>query len=281
MKKVIVFFFLILAREAFAQGCSDAGFCSISNLNQQHTAPVGKAQRLTFLSPLGLGDDGVFVITPGIQYDVHFSRRWDLQAKVTTGYASGNLGSVIGLGDLVVSGVYNIPAKKGWTTSVALGLKAPLNNSDLKGLPLQYQSSLGTFDLITGFSAANKHWQFATGWQQPLTGVNSSTSSSYKEFKRKGDVLLRTAYLFLPERSFKFNLGLLGIYHLGEDTFQKGIAIKGSDGLTLNLTAGGWWQINKRITIGITGGTPVIARDVRPDGLTRKFVLAPELSYNF
>lgn len=274
MKSCLLFLFCLLTHEAMAQGCSDAGFCSIGNLSQ-HSNVQPLKKKLTFISPIGKGDEGVLVITPGIQYDVHVSRHWNLQAKVTTGYANGDMGSMFGLGDLVVSGVYNLPAKNGWVASAALGMKAPLNNGDLKGLPMQYQSSLGTFDLITGLSLGNQHWQFAGGWQQPLSGANGLS------FKRKGDVLLRSAYLFQPLPSWSFNLGLLGIYHLGRDSYEKMMPIAGSEGLTLNITAGGWWKINDRFTVGITGGTPLIAREVRPDGLTRKFVIAPEISYNF
>jgi hypothetical protein len=173
MKKILLFLLLLPAYEAMAQGCSDAGFCSIGNLSQRSTLPLKR--KLTFISAAGKGDEGVLVITPGIQYDVHVSSRWDLQAKVTTGYAHGSLGSAFGLGDLAVSGVYNLPEKNGWTSSAALGFKVPLNNGDLKGLPMQYQSSLGTADLITGLSLGNRHWQFAGGWQQPLTGANGQS----------------------------------------------------------------------------------------------------------
>ena len=273
MKSIFFFFFLLLTHEAIAQGCSDAGFCSIGNLAQRNTLPLKR--KLTFMPAAGIGDERVWVITPGIQYDVHISSRWNLQAKVTTGYANGDKGSVFGLGDLVVSGVYNLSVKNGWTTAAALGMKVPLNDGDLKGLPMQYQSSLGTFDLITGLSLGNRHWKFAGGWQQPLTRTNGQS------FQRKGDLLLRTAYLFQPLASWDFNLGLLGIYHLGEDTYEKSTPIAGSEGLTLNITAGAWWKISNKFTIGITGGAPLVARDVRPDGLTRKFVIMPEIAYNF
>lgn len=270
----ILFFLLLLAHEVRGQGCSDAGFCSIGNLGQQsHVQPLNR--KLTFMSSAGLGDERVWVITPGIQYDVHISSRWSLQGKVTTGYANGDKGSVFGLGDLAVSGVYNLPARKGWTASAALGVKVPFNKGDLKNLPMQYQSSLGTFDLITGLSFGNRHWQFAGGWQQPLTETNGQL------FKRRGDVLLRSAYLFQPLTSWNFNIGLLGIYHLGEDAYEKMTPIAGSKGLTLNITAGGWWKLSNRLTVGITGGAPLMARDARPDGLTRKFVITPEISYNF
>jgi len=289
-----------------AQGCSDAGFCSIGALGQQHTdsAANQKSQQLTLLSTVGLGDEKVFVATPGVQYDVQFSRRWGIQAKLTTGYASGNLGSAIGLGDAIISGIYTMLSGQGWKTSVTAGIKIPLNRGNLqkeeKGLPLQYQSSLGTLDIITGLSVSNAHWQFAVGWQQPVSGRNGNTflaaywndinASKYapgNEFGRKADLLLRSAYLVQTNKSIKINFGLLGIYHLGNDTYinknisNDPIPINGSQGLTLNITGGIWLPLGNKFTLGATGGFPVIARDIRPDGLTRKFVIAPELSYHF
>jgi hypothetical protein len=79
---------------------------------------------------------------------------------------------------------------------------------------------------------------------------------------------------------------LLGIYHLGEDTYadastrDNAIPLEGSQGLTLHVTAVVLWQVKDKLRIGITGGAPVIARDARPDGLTRKFVLAPEIRWS-
>ncbi len=79
--------------------------------------------------------------------------------------------------------------------------------------------------------------------------------------------------------------GLLGIYHLGKDTYIDAntsaapIPIKGSEGLTLNATAIARYQVSNKFSIGLSGGVPLVVRDVRPDGLTRKFVIAPEIIF--
>lgn len=165
---------------------------------------------------------------------------------------------------------------------------------------MQYQSSLGTVDLITGVAANTERWKVAAGWQQPLSGINRNNflpeywdieeANAYpptNDFNRKGDVLLRTSYRLLKKKNWSLESGLLGIYHLGEDTYidanisNKPIAINGSAGLTLNATASLEYMLNQRCSVGLVGGVPLVVRDVRPDGLTRSFVLSPQIRYNF
>ena len=308
MKTVVTLFFLFslsVATKVYAQGCSDAGFCTIGSLKPHGSALENvKKQKLTLILSNGIGDESVYVFTPGIQYDNQLSKHWTIQAKITANYASGNLGNAAGLGDAYLSGTYIIKDNSKWTKSILLGTKLPLNNGDIKEgnkpLPMQYQSSLGTADIIGGFSITNNKWIFATAFQQPVSGTNRNTflpaywntaaASKYaatNDFKRKGDVLLRAGYNIEPNKKLNINLGLLGIYHLGKDNYVDGnisnkpIAIAGSDGATLNGTASAWYKVSNKFTIGLTGGVPFVVRDVRPDGLTRKFVISPEFIVNF
>ncbi|MHA4844792.1 hypothetical protein ACX0G7_11540 [Flavitalea antarctica] len=287
-----------------AQGCSDAGFCSIGNLG--HSAPTENTRGMHYLKltlPAGLGDDDVFVFSPGLEYGYSVGR-WQLSGKLTGNYASGILGSAAGAGDVFLSATYALPASKGWQSSFTLGTKLPLNQSNLKedglSLPMQYQSSLGTVDLITGIAISSEKWKVAAGWQQPLTGINRNNflpqywsedkAAAYpptNDFNRKGDVLLRTSYRVFKKAEWSLEGGLLAIYHLGDDTYidanisNAPIAIQGSQGLTLNITASLDIELNKRWSLGIIAGVPLVVRDVRPDGLTRSFVVAPQITYNF
>lgn len=288
-----------------AQGCSDAGFCTIGNLNQyaRDTASHHK-QKLTFIFTNGIGDENVYVFTPAVQYDYSFNSRWTVQGKITGNYANGNLGTATGAGDVFLSAIYSLPEKNHWQTSFLFGTKLPLSNADIrtanKPLPMQFQSSLGTVDLLAGITIADKKWLFSTAIQQPLTGSNRNTFlpaywntaqankySSSNDFNRKADVLLKAAYKLIEKEKLAVNIGLLGIYHLGKDTYINGnisnkpIALIGSDGLTLNGTAAISYKFNNKVSIRLLGGIPFIVRNIRPDGLTRKFVLSPEISFNF
>jgi len=304
MKNTIFFLLLVaVAGAAKPQGCSDAGFCTIGSLSHRGTLQKAKAKhQLVLTLPIGLGDENVFVFTPGLEYR-YILNQWQFAGKLTGNYASGELGNASAPGDVFLSATYQTKGEK-IRSSFTLGTKLPLSAGNLKtggvSLPMQYQSSLGTVDLIAGAALLVNRWQFAAGWQQPLTGSNRnnflpqywSDAKAVKypptnDFNRKGDVLLRSAYRLLQKNKFKLEGGLLGIYHLGEDTYvdanqsTRPISIKGSGGLTLNLTALAELQLNNKWTIGLTGGAPLVVRDVRPDGLTRSFVLAPQLKYQF
>ena len=303
-----IFFLFVLANHSVdlnAQGCSDAGFCTIGNLDQHHeNTSAGTKQKLSIILSNGVGDEHVYVFTPAIQYDNELNKHWAIQAKLTANYANGNLGNATGPGDAFLTAIYNISKTKKWQTSFLLGIKIPLNNGDIheesKPLPMQYQSSLGTIDILAGVSVKNLHWLFATAIQQPLTGTNRNTflpvywntakADAYiptNDFKRKGDVLLKAAYTFNTEKKLLVTTGLLGIYHLGRDTYINGnvsnnpIELKGSNGLTLNATASGNYKINNKFSLGLSAGVPFVVRDIRPDGLTREFVLSPEFIFHF
>lgn len=295
----------ILTTNVYAQGCSDAGFCTVgdNNSNAQDTLKESK-NKLSVLLSNGIGDQNVYVFTPGIQHEIALNTHFSLQSKVTGNYASGDLGKATGLGDLFVSTVYELNPKKKVKHTFTLGTKIPLNLGDIrngqKPLPMQYQSSLGTFDLILGYKIKFKKIFANIAWQQPLTGRNRNTflpqylntveAFNYppsNDFNRKGDVLFRFGYQFISNTKWKWNSSILSIYHLGEDTYVDGnlsinpIKIAGSEGLTLNLTTMLSYKMNKSITFGLSGGFPLVVRKVRPDGLTRAFALTPELNFNF
>ena len=310
MQRYLIYLFMVclltgVYNQSVAQGCSDAGFCTIGALKQHSSQDTIKAkQQLGFSTAVGLGDESVLVITPAIQYD-YFSRSgYQFQARVTANYANGNLGNAFKPGDVYLAATRHFKAAKvRW--AVTLGTKLPINQADAlagnKPLPMQYQSSLGTVDIIGGIHAEVQSWQWSAGIQLPLTGHNRNgflpvywpgnekavAYPSTLDFDRKADVLLRTAYAVKTTGRLKLSVGALGIYHLGKDTYinasvsNQPISIEGSDGLTLNLTASLQYEINKKLRFSIIGGSPVIVRDVRPDGLTRSFVLTPEFTWTF
>lgn len=298
-----IFLLCLPLHKASAQGCSDAGFCSIGNLGHLQGAEKAHKQSLKLTFTTGVGDENVAVFTPAVEY-THFGTRWQLQGKVTGNYASGALGTAFGAGDVFLSATYKVPSQSHWKAAFTLGTKMPLNQGNLKegglSLPMQYQSSLGTVDLITGVSLSSEKWKWAAGWQQPLTGINRNNflpvywpdgkANGFpptNDFRRKADVLLRSSYRFWQRETVSVEAGLLGIYHLGKDTYidanesAKPIPIAGSEGLTLNATASVDISLNKRWSLGLTGGVPLVVREVRPDGLTRRFALAPQLIYHF
>lgn len=305
MKQKLFFILLIILFNnnfAISQGCSDAGFCTIGSMKQNAENDSAKHHSLSVILTNGIGDEGVYVFTPGVQYDNQLNKHLSVQSKITANSASGNLGNATGLGDLIFSGSYSISKNSKWNKTFTAAFKVPLNNSNLKeedkALPMGYQSSLGTLDFIAGFTITNNTWIFSTAYQQPISNPNGNTflpeiwntEDAYKFsptifFHRKADVLLKAGYNINFLKKLKINLGLLAIYHLANDTYTgmdvEQIELVGSDGLTLNATLNLIYKISNNFSFALTAGAPLTVRDIRPDGLTRSLVLSPELIFNF
>jgi hypothetical protein len=89
--------------------------------------------------------------------------------------------------------------------------------------------------------------------------------------------LVRATYTIKTKNEkFIFKPNLLFIYHLGQDSYEtifgKRESISGSDGLTINGNLISSYNFNKTNSLELSLATPFLVRDIRPDGLTRKFV---------
>ena len=297
MKKLkfgIVLFFV--TSFLHAQGCSDAGICSIGKAFQEETKTFKNSFEIN--SILGQGDGNVSIFTQTLSYTRKFTEQFSLGSRVTYNLANGNFGTRGQFGDAYLIGNYKFKEKDNKQWSVLLGWKFPFTTANAKinnvSLPMDYQASLGTFDLFLGTNLNYKAWDFNLAVQIPV--FNNNKNSYFDElsvsddfpttnlFKRKSDALFRTIYtLKTANNKFLFKPNILFIYHLGEDTFENQFSnietIQGSDGLTINGNLIGIYNINSKNSIELSVATPFVVRDVRPDGLTRSFVLG--LNYRF
>lgn len=289
MKKILVFsLLLVVSNFAHAQGCSDAGICSIGHSfdgfnDQKNTIEIA--------SIFGAGEADVTYFSPYVTYTRKVNERFSWSSKVTFSSASGSFGTRASFGDAFLIGNYRFLANKNRQWSVTSGWKIPFTTANLKingySLPLDYQASLGTFDLFLGTNLTYKKWDFNAAIQIPV--FNNNKNSYFKEFsgtndfpstnlfERKSDALLRATYTMkTPNQKFTFKPNVLFIYHLGEDTFENTFGqretIDGSDGLTINGNLITAFQVNKNNSIELSLATPFVVRDIRPDGLTRSFV---------
>lgn len=273
---------------SFAQGCSDAGICSIGNSFQ--TTDKESKNGIEAGTIFGTGEADVTYISPYLNYTRTINERLSLSSKITYSVTSGNFGQRGAFSDVFLIGNYNWKPKTNTQWSSLLGFKIPFTSSNLKinefSLPLDYQSSLGTFDLIAGLNLNYKKWDFNIAVQIPV--FNNNKNSYFREFsntddfpstnlfERKSDALFRTTYTFqTATKKFTFKPNVLFIYHLGEDSFENAFGdretIKNSDGLTINGNIIGSYAINTKNTIELSLAAPFVVREVRPDGLTRKF----------
>ena len=304
--KIVFFLFigLSLRLTLFSQGCSDAGFCSLGVLKNNTTA-TGKKYSIAIGASYGAGEQNTSSFNPYLEYAVKVGNHLSYQVKITSVYANGFLGSSFNLGD--VFGFVNYTAKPKSINRVSFlsGIKIPLSyandkNKDGKPLPLDYQSSIGTFDLIEGVNyIIREKWELNAGIQIPIIQKNKNTffpdEYSYppisnfpatNNFKRKSDALVRVGhYLYLKKSSITLKPNILAIYHLGEDSYEnrfgKRESINGSDGLTINAGIIASKRFKNNNQLEIVAAAPFIVRDSRPDGLTRSFVVNIQYSFIF
>ncbi len=283
-----------------AQGCSDAGFCTLDIVKpiELEEAEVKQPHKHTFKAGLNIGsaDNDITVFGQYLEYNYKFSEKFSATTKLTAISQSGNNISNFGLSDLLINANYKF-AKN--TTGV-LGFKIPFTNGndtdENRPLPMDYQSSLGTYDIILGVSQKIKNFQVVVAYQQPLnknenTYFSSSSLNnspfifSTNEFDRAADVLLRVSYPVKASKSLVITPSILPIYHVTNDKYTDLMGnsreIEGSQGLTLNANIYLDYQLKNNDKIQFSLAAPLAVREARPDGLTRGFVANIEYSIRF
>ena len=302
MKTVLLYVLLIVALlpiRSVAQGCSDAGFCT---LHYRETTPnegiYKPVNRLAFESGYNIGENNTGIVTISVEYGWQINRNLRWNNKITAANIHGEFGNHFNVGDLYSTISFPIDKHHSEKFLLLAGLKLPLTRSNDKiqgqALPMVYQTSLGTYDLVAGGSVLLSHWDLQFAAQIPVINQNQnsflaafSTKPGYlntNAFRRKPDVLLRIGYP-LHKGSWTLNPNLLGIYHLGRDSYadQTGqrVAINGSDGFTLNANLQANYQITQKQSLQLSLATPLIVRENRPDGLTRSFVASVAYSFGW
>jgi hypothetical protein len=285
MKNSILLLLLFAIPEAYSQGCSDAGVCTLASPLKDSTVTNKNTIEVGYIFAKGYED--VVYNNGFINYGYSFPRKWAINAKVTYNQANGTFGTRGCLGDAFITANYTNKLK----ISTLLGVKIPLNSANLKingvPLPMDYQSSLGTFDAVAGIEYQYKKWNVDAGIQLPV--FQSNRNSYFDEysasdifpttnlFRRKPDALLRGSYTINTNNlRWTFRPSMLAIYHFGNDTyvniFGKRQEIKDSKGLTLNASMVTHYKINSKHMVLINLSAPLVVRDIRPDGLTRSFI---------
>ncbi len=279
----------------YGQGCSDAGFCTLNSIKPNNNNDSTEHQNLIKIgASYGAADKGITIGAAYLEYVRSINNELTIDAKVTAIRQSGNQITENGLSDIFINLAYKIQKK----STLFLGAKIPLSDSNTKNLPLHYQSSLGTYDIIVGAAYEIYRFQLTAAYQQPLrqnnnkfrsenypsTSILNSFQSSYN-FKRAGDFLFRLSYPVTINESFKVTPSILPIYHLQNDEYTNIVGltekINGSQGLTLNGTIYIDIQFNKKSGIQLNAGMPFINRNARPDGLTREYIATIEYKLQF
>lgn len=301
------FLCLGVANFAIAQGCSDAGFCTMGAMkpDQFYNKRVQiRLRSIEFSQYVGLTRFGDVVVNYTGDVNVGITERSTFQIKLPYVIAMGPLITNTGVGDMSLSFTQNIISRPAYQVGLTVGGKIPTGEVNTKTpegrpLPMYNQTGLGTYDFVTGLSIATDKWLFATGYQHafgtsrneflwnPWTGHElEAEARAYpraKNLKRGEDVMLRI------ERNFRFvnwnvNVGLLPIYRINNDYIQLPVTepsgetnwtrteVEGSKGLALTLLTGGGYQFSTRSGIKVMNGFRLVKRKINPDGLSREMV---------
>ncbi len=282
-----------------AQGCSDAGFCTIDSFkpNNNDSAQTVKNQ-VKVGAFYGTADHSILVYGSYLEYNRQLNEKWGIDVKLTSLGQTGNDLSVFGVSDVFANANYKVTKKLKLTVGAKLPLSAANNTLDGLPLPMDYQPSLGTVDLLLGVGYSIKKLQLVAAIQQPLTqNDNQFLASSYppdaklssirstNEFQRAGDALLRISYPLQIVKKLKFTPSLLSIYHLDNDKYTDAFnverEIEKSEGLTINSTFYLDYQLSEKSAIQVNTGMPFLVREARPDGLTRSIIFNVEYRFRF
>ena len=275
-KILLIFILSLTTYYANAQGCSDAGFCTINSIKPNSSDTVTESTNQVKVGvSLGSADNSISIFGNYIEYNRQVTNSFGIDAKITSLSQSGNGISNFGISDIYLTGNYKVNEK----LKLILGTKIP-------------------FDLIFGAGYEIKKIQLVLAYQQPMSqnknefiAENYPVNSKIREFqttnkfKRSSDVLLRVSYPVKLGEKFRITSSLLPIYHLSNDKYTNNLGIeneiKGSQGLTLNGNAYLDYEINNKNALQLNVGMPFVVRDARPDGLTRSFVVNLEYKVKF
>lgn len=306
----LIFNLLFAYNLSWSQGCSDAGFCTMGAMKPDQPYNKKIEFRLRTLEISFYRGSTPTPVTPVIysgtaDFNFSLSNKTSFQIKLPFQAVTGTLGDTQGLGDISLCFTRTVFTSEKFDINVSLGSKLPTNKADKDEngypLPMYYQTSLGSYDIIAGVSLISRKWLFATGIQHAFNEngnqflwsawANGPEDISYvenyaraKELKRGTDVMMRLERNFRFSR-LNFTLGLLPIYRITKDEFTDGTGKRveqdGTTGLALSGIFTTGYNFNVRTGIKALLGFKITQRDVNPDGLTRHMVTTIGYFYRF
>lgn len=291
-----LFSFLFTQSQLKAQGCSDAGLCTLPPFKSN---PSLFKNALTLSQNVGFGEANTVSFAYSLEGKFRLSKGPFLHLKIPFAVITGNLGTSRGLGDLNLALTQTLWVGEKGQLNLTLGGKLSADNADKSrdGLPfpMAYQTSQGTDDLLAGISGRLEKWLFTAGYQHPFRrNKNGFLRSRWpgepdaglyfesNRLKRGDDLMVRVEREFNRGQT-KLFFGLSPIVRLQKDRILDGtgadVSLAGSNDLTLNVTAGANFPLGRNLNLNITGGAPVISRDIQADGLQRGGTLITNLEY--
>ncbi len=289
-----------------AQGCSDAGFCTMGAMkpNQRLSKNNLRLRSVELTEYYGNQRNlQVNFLSHILDLNVGLKKKTVFQAKFTYNQVYGILANTNGLGDISLSATHVLFQNERLQISATAGGKIPTYSADKskegRPLPMYYQTSLGTYDVVGGVSIVSKYLLLATGIQHPFNAVenrftwgawaSSFSSLDANHYPVSNRLIRGTDVMFRAEGNisyyrFNFSLGFLLINRLNKDLIVspqtgKRVAAQGSDGNANTLLGGVLYHLNAKSGLKLVWGHRLVKRTINPDGLSRDNVVT--LTYQF
>ena len=295
----LLLFLILTLNQGYAQGCSDAGVCSVSQ--QFDSSPAEKmAHHLSLTPSIGLGDQQSWVFSSVLSYQLQTHSGWSFGLALPYSSTFGNMTTTSGIGDLILS--VNIPLWKNENQQISWLIAGKIATGDAnqmyqdQALPMIYQQSSGTNDLITSLQWNVQSWLVAAGYQHAFNANKNeflasdfpmdSDAAKYHSsayLKRGDDVMFRIEKRFKGKGKSSFRAGALPIFRIQADEIKEEDIyheIANSTGLTLNLYTSWKYQITEQFYTEFQLAAPPITREVRADGTTRSFLVNLRLAFS-
>jgi len=291
----------LLIQRVHGQGCSDAGACSAGSLSLKNESTAEPDLQLGYSQTFGLADKESLVLNSELFVSHQLFSTTSLEFRIPYQITFGKLATTSGVGDLLVTLSQEMMEKKSSALTLVLSGRLKTNNSSKKTgdqpLPMVYQSSLGTNDIIAGLAWQSKKWSFSLAYQHPFgsnqneylhpDSIDLPERKLYNEsafLKRGDDLMVRIQRTLVLNESSTIRFGFLPIFRLREDQVKRGgvyESLPGSSGITYNLFFNWHRNLNENTLLTLTTGFPVHARAYRADGLTRTAVIGAGLIFRF
>lgn len=253
--------------------CSDAGVCSVGHIMDDNKDNILNINLGYKFGSSGKEDDVKYhSFLLGAVYNV--LEKTAFQMSIPYNIQSGPLGDVNGVGDLLISVTQNFISHNNSSLDASIGAKFATGEDNADNLPMAYQSSLGSNDILFTINYNYKNIGFGVGYQ--LAGERNDNIT---KLKRGDDLLLRASYNFLLDR-LNITPQILFIKRLSESNIVNSasmapmetyIDVENSDQAQLNLLTVIQYQIDNNYSLFADFAIPFIKREVNVDGLTRSF----------
>jgi hypothetical protein len=293
--RLILFLFLLGLNlsNALSQGCSDAGACSAGSLGLKDESAEKTKLLLGYSQSIGLADKESIVLSSELLVNHKFFPTSNLEIRVPYLITIGNLGVTSGVGDLLISISQELIQNNNAAFSLIVGGRLKTNDANKKldgqPLPMVYQSSLGTYDIIAGLAWQSQKWSVSMAYQHPFgsnlneylisDSVGIPDNKRYYEsafLKRGDDLMLRIQRTVELNETSKILFGFLPIFRIQEDQIKRNGAyenLPGSSGMTYNVFFNWIKEWGHGKLFNLSAGIPVHAREYRADGLTRTVIV--------